>query len=173
MAAASGLAKAWCLTVATATLGYAVAKDASHVAWLTIFSAVMFGLLDARYLREEKKFRCLYDDARYGNVELFDMYAHRYGDRKDSAYSKKTRWRSVIASWSVWLFYGPILLVAIGVLIGGRNVSPSNPGTGHESPATQHPSAARSSASPVARFGRVHPLPVEAPREYGSASPSA
>ena len=121
MAGASGLAKAWCLTVTTAALGYAVANESTNIAWLGVFAGLMFGLLDARYLREERKFRWLYEDARKGRIEVFDMHAHAYGDRRSADLREECRWRFVLRSWSLWGFYGPILLVAAFVLLTGRS----------------------------------------------------
>ncbi len=173
MAAASGLAKAWCLTVATAALGYAVAKDASHVAWLAAFAVLMFGLLDARYLREERKFRCLYEDARQGRVELFDMRTKTYGDRKDPSYDRGCRWWSVVRSWSQWSFYGPILLVAVLILAGGRNfTSQFDRRSGPGSPAKHGPSDPRSSESPGAKYAPGHRPPTEGRRGREGATQS-
>lgn len=68
----------------------------------------LFGLLDSYYLREERLFRCLYDEARTGAIEVYSM-------KKDAYAARYTR-RQVIHSWSVLGFYGPLLLVGLGAL---------------------------------------------------------
>jgi hypothetical protein len=118
MSTVSTLAKGWCLTVATATLGFAITRQSVGVGLLGALGVLLFGLLDARYLREERKFRALYDDARKGCSDAYDMNTRPYGQRRDSSFSSSCAWRSVLTSWSLWGFYGPLLLVA-AVVVGG------------------------------------------------------
>src|SRR5437870_2228714 len=87
LAGGSALVKAWCLTVATATLGYAWTKNADEVAWVAIFAVTMFALLDVHYLREERKYRALYKETRLGRVEPYDMDARPCGQRRNSRYN--------------------------------------------------------------------------------------
>ena len=113
LAGASALVKAWCLTVATAALGYAWTKNADEVAWVAIFAVAMFAFLDVHYLREERKYRALYKEARLGNVQTYDMDARPYGKRRNPRYNRECGWWSTVQSWSVWAFYGAILILAV------------------------------------------------------------
>ena len=70
---------------------------------------VFFGILDSYYLREERLFRYLYDDARRGLIEVYSM--------KKNDYRVRCTRRSVLCSWSVFGFYGPLLLVGLGALV--------------------------------------------------------
>jgi hypothetical protein len=117
MAAASSVAKGWCLTVATAAFGYALTKDSQSVALLAVGAVVLFGYLDARYLREERKFRALYEDARKGNAEVYDLRTGPYVDKGSPKYTAPCAWPSVLRSWSVWTFYLPIIGVGLAVLV--------------------------------------------------------
>lgn len=108
LASSSTASKGWGLTVATAAFGFSAAKLVPVVAGLGLVVLIFFGILDSYYLREERLFRYLYDDARQGNVAVFSM------NKND--YSSKCKRRSVIRSWSVLGFYGPLLLVGLGVL---------------------------------------------------------
>jgi histidine triad (HIT) family protein len=123
LAGASALVKAWCLTVATATLGYAWTQNADEVAWLAIFAVAMFALVDVQYLREERKYRTLYREARLGQVDPFDMDARPCGDRRDARYDMDCGWWPTVRSWSVWAFYGPILILAVVVWATNSTVS--------------------------------------------------
>ena len=116
MASASSIAKGWCLTVATAAFGYALTRDSKPVALLGIIAVVLFGYLDARYLREERKFRALYEDARKGHVEAYDMRTGPYLDKSDPKYDARCTWLCVLGSWSVWTFYLPLIAVGAAVL---------------------------------------------------------
>lgn len=109
LASSSTAAKGWGLTVATAAFGFSATKAVPVVAGLGLAVVIFFGILDSYYLREERLFRYLYDDARRGNVVVYSM------NKND--YSSKRKGLSVIGSWSVLGFYGPLLLVGLGVLI--------------------------------------------------------
>ncbi len=117
MFTASSLAKGWCLTVATAALGFALTKNSRAVALLGLVAIGLFGLLDARYLREERKFRALYEDAREGRVDVYDMRTATYIDSSSAQFASNCQWRSVLRSWSLSAFYGPLLVVALAVVI--------------------------------------------------------
>jgi hypothetical protein len=108
LASSSAAAKGWGLTVATAAFGFSATKAVPVVAGLGLVIVVFFGLLDSYYLREERLFRCLYDEARTGAIEVYSM-------KKDAYAARYTR-RQVIHSWSVLGFYGPLLLVGLGAL---------------------------------------------------------
>lgn len=103
LASSSSAAKGWGLTVATTAFGFSATTAVPVVAGLGLVVVVFFGLLDSYYLREERLFRCLYNDARKGQVEVYSM--------DKNAYSSRCRRWSVIRSWSVLGFYGPLLLV--------------------------------------------------------------
>lgn len=117
MSTASTLAKGWCLTVATAALGFALTRNSLSVGLLGGLAGVLFGVMDARYLREERKFRSLYDDARRGQVEVYDMDTRPYVEPGHARFADTCRWRSVLQSWSLWGFHGPLLAVTVVVVV--------------------------------------------------------
>lgn len=119
MSTVSTLVKGWCLTVTTAALGFGITANSRGVALLGGLVVLLFGFLDARYLREERRFRALYEGARHAQVGAFEMNTRLYveGDSCDSSLASSCLWRSVLRSWSLWAFYGPLLLVAVAVLI--------------------------------------------------------
>jgi hypothetical protein len=108
LAASSTMIKGGGLTVATAAFGFSATKAVPVVAGLGLIIVIFFGILDSYYLREERLFRHLYDDARCGKVEVYSMNKNQY--------SSKCKRRSVVRSWSVLGFYGPLLLVGFGAL---------------------------------------------------------
>lgn len=115
MSAAAAVAKGWALTVATAAYGYAGTKGSVPVALIGMFAVVLFASLDTRYLRQERKYRALYDGARRYEVEPYLLDAGEYcksQPAKDSTWS----WSKVIGSWSVRDFYGLILLAGLLVM---------------------------------------------------------
>ncbi len=112
MAQASASAKTWLLPIVTATLGYAITKDQPGVALLGALAIVIFGLLDANYLKQERAFRKLYDEVtRGGPIPIFAM-----NPALAAPQGKKVNYwpdRPDVLSWAVLPFYGPLLLSAL------------------------------------------------------------
>lgn len=117
MSSAAALVKGWALTVATATYGYAGTKDSIPVALIGIGAVLLFGYLDARYLRQEKQYRALYDAARRNEVELYELDAATYCATRPKEEATAWGWRKVVGSWSVRDFYGVIVFAGLLVLI--------------------------------------------------------
>lgn len=121
MASASASAKTWLLPIVTATYGYALASNDWYVAILGMFAAVVFGLLDANYLKQERAFRALYDDVAAGaDIRPFGMNpALAAPEGKADYWPNRKDW----TSWSIALVYLPILVVggAIIALVLQRN----------------------------------------------------
>lgn len=118
MSSASGVAKGWALTVATAAFGYAGTKESAPVALIGIFAVLLFATVDARYLREERKYRALFNGVRRGEVEAYEMNAARYcATHHPNDDDRPWSWGNTIGSWSIRDFYGLILLAGVAVLI--------------------------------------------------------
>ena len=120
MSGASAAAKGWCITVTLAILGLALAEESWQAAMLGLAAVVLYGFLDARYLREERKYRALFNDCRSGNVELFEMNASEYGHKGSQRYDYRSGWWCVVQSWSWWPMYSALAVVAAGVAIGAH-----------------------------------------------------
>jgi hypothetical protein len=117
MSSASAVAKGWALTIATAAYGYAGTKASAVVALLGMFAVLLFAAVDARYLREERKYRLLFDAARLGTVDDYEMNATRYCGSLTRAQRESIGWGQVLWSWSVRDYYGLILLVGVALLV--------------------------------------------------------
>lgn len=117
MSSGSAVSKGWALTIAIAAYGYAGTKPSALVALLGMFAVLLFASVDSRYLREEKKYRLLFDAAREGRVAVYEMNATRYCGTLSQAECKPVSWGSVVWSWSVRDYYGVTLLVGAGLLL--------------------------------------------------------
>ena len=117
MSSASAVAKGWALTIATAAYGYAGTNSSVVVALLGMFSVLLFATVDSRYLREERKYRLLFDAARRDAVEVYEMNATRYCGTLTRTECESIGWRKVVWSWSVRDYYGIILLVGVALLL--------------------------------------------------------
>ena len=114
MASNSFLIKGWCITLVSALLGLA-AKDTNQKFIIVVFfPALMFWLLDAYYLRQERLFRKKYDEVGKSAEKLtdFSMDTSTVEKRVDS-------WLRVTFSKTLLLFYGTMIgaiLVAMFIL---------------------------------------------------------
>ncbi|WP_431306371.1 HIT family protein [Streptomyces exfoliatus] len=116
MSQASSSAKAWLLPIVTATYGYAITGKSTLVALLGCLAVLVFGVLDANYLKQERAFRKLYDEVASGRpIPAFSMnptLASPGGTRVNYW----PDWPDV-RSWAVAPVYGPLLLSGLGLVI--------------------------------------------------------
>lgn len=140
MSHSSTQAKSWLLPVVTATFGYALTQRSGTVALLGIAAILLFGYMDASYLRQERAYRRLYNAAVAGKkLPALSLDPHDVdrkipdadGDpspedefKKKSGFCKSLRksvrgWffadPAVWFSWSIFPFYGGFFAVGIAV----------------------------------------------------------
>ena len=116
MSQASSSSKTWLLPIVTLTYGYAVTKGQLWVAILGMLAVLIFGLLDANYLKQERAFRNLYDKvASGGDIPKFSLNPTLAGP----AGSKVNYWPDWedIRSWAVAPVYVPLLIAGIAIAI--------------------------------------------------------
>lgn len=113
MSSASAVAKGWALTIATAAYGYAGTQSSVIVALLGIVAVFLFFTIDVYYLKEERKYRLLFDAARRGEVDIYEMNATRYCNSLPRLQRKPLRWGRVAWSWSVRYYYAVMLMVGL------------------------------------------------------------
>lgn len=117
MSSSSAVAKGWALTIATTTFGYAGTQSSGVVAVLGMIAVGLFAWVDARYLREERKYRLLFDAARNNAVGVFEMNATRYCKKLVHAECRSIAWGKIVWSWSVRDYYGIMLLTGVALLV--------------------------------------------------------
>ncbi|REK91625.1 hypothetical protein DY245_03185 [Streptomyces inhibens] len=105
----SFLVKSWAMTVSGAFIAVATRGPSWKTAAVALGLAAGFWLLDSYYLRQERRFRTLYEkvaDRRTPQVPPFTMDAEQHGDH--------VSWRGVALSRTMVLSYG--VLVAIDTM---------------------------------------------------------
>ncbi|MFJ3819280.1 hypothetical protein [Streptomyces sp. NPDC090056] len=113
MSQASSASKTWLLPIVTVSYGYAITNKSPYVALLGCLAVLIFGTLDANYLKQERAFRKLYDEVAAGrpipafslNPTLASLPGNRINYWPD--------WPDV-RSWAVAPVYGPLLLAGLG-----------------------------------------------------------
>lgn len=116
MSQASSSSKSWLLPIVTLTYGYAIAKESALVALLGCLAVLVFGLLDANYLKQERAFRKLYDEVAAGHsIPAFSMNPAL----ASPAGTNVNYWpdRADVRSWAVAPIYGPLLLAGLGIVV--------------------------------------------------------
>lgn len=108
----SFLLKGWSLTVAAALYAFTAAHLNWRLAVLGLFVMAAFWWLDAYFLRQERLFRCLYDDVRTGHTGIapFAMSTASYFGRERNSY------RACIWSVTLVVFYGIVEVVGLVLL---------------------------------------------------------
>ena len=110
MAGNSFMVKGWTVTLVTALFALAAADANRFFVYVAYLPAVMFWVLDAYFLRQERLFRKLYDhvrEAKDGTVE-FSMNTHPF--------NVGTTW-NVAWSRTLCLFHGTITTTIIVVML--------------------------------------------------------
>ncbi len=130
MSASSATAKSWLLPVVTAAYGFAITNRSAGLAVLGLVATLLFALMDANYLRQEKAYRRLYDTIARGQrtVPHFSLDPSDADDPIPPAASWRERahtlWRrwvpgtAVWLSWSIAPFY--VTLVTVGAVVALR-----------------------------------------------------
>jgi hypothetical protein len=84
-----------CITLTTAVCGFAITLQKPVLALLSLLPITIFSLLDAQYLRIERRFRGLFEQVRGGNWETLPSFEINL---------KAAHW-GALRSWSIVAFY--------------------------------------------------------------------
>jgi histidine triad (HIT) family protein len=116
MSQASSASKSWLIPIVTLTYGYAITGKSLLVALLGCLAVLVFGVLDANYLKQERAFRKLYDEIASGRpIPAFSMnpsLASPAGTRVNYWPDKPDIW-----SWAVAPVYLPLMLAGLGIAV--------------------------------------------------------
>ncbi|MEU0557422.1 hypothetical protein [Dactylosporangium sp. NPDC006015] len=111
----SFLVKGWALTISAAFFAVTASKLNWGVSTAALVPILAFWYLDAFFLRQERAFRCLYDEVRRPDSAL-EMFSMNVGH-----FLRSNSWRSVALSSTMCAFYLP--LVAIDLAFIGAGVA--------------------------------------------------
>lgn len=110
--------KNWCITVTTAVCGFGLTQHKPALVLLALFPIAIFSILDAEYLRAERRYRAVFDRLRgedWERMPAFDLRAKG---------ASRMEFASVYASWSILSFYLPIAVgVAATFLVADSNLA--------------------------------------------------
>lgn len=106
----SFLVRGWTVTATAALIAISVQVDEWRIAAVASPIGVAFWILDASYLRRERMFRALYDDAALHNPSRAPLFSMNI-----APYAASVGWRKVITSGSVMMIYLPVLMLDLAV----------------------------------------------------------
>ncbi|MEV4291102.1 hypothetical protein AB0K40_36800 [Nonomuraea bangladeshensis] len=112
LSANSFIIKGWTITTSSVFYAYVATKLDWRVAATSLLPVLSFWYLDSYFLRQERLFRCLYDDVRKAEMktEPFSMDISMY--RKGRSTFK------VAFSRTIWPFYFIIFAIGLSLLVG-------------------------------------------------------
>ncbi len=109
MAGQGASLKNYCITLVTAICGLALSLKTPTLALLSFLPILVLWLLDAQYLRLERRFRALFDQVRTESWETQPTFKTAPRDTPPQGY-----WHS-FGSWSLSSFYVAAALIALAV----------------------------------------------------------
>ncbi len=108
--------KTWCLAIVSALFGFAGAMKSDAILAAAIVPIVIFGLVDAAYLAQEKAYRGLFnslvDGIRNNEYALLDSFNLK-------APANSGHYLAALKSWSVWPLYVGLVLVYVLARMSG------------------------------------------------------
>ena len=103
--------KNYCITLTTAVCGFSITLQRPLVALLALLPITTFALVDAQYLRIERRFRALFDRVRSEDWGTFPSFEVNLKN------APRMRYGSVLGSWSIVNFYAPLALAVVLVAL--------------------------------------------------------
>lgn len=101
--------KNYCITLVTAIAGFVVTLHRPLVILLTLLPIFVFAVLDTQYLRTERRFRLLYEQARQENWQRIPSF-----EMNPSVVPRPSFWKCFL-SWSIASFYIPMIIGVISI----------------------------------------------------------
>ena len=118
MANNSFFVKGWSLTLVAAIFAVAAQGNTWWLVWTALLPALVFWWLDTFYLRQERLFRLLYNNAAVSQIVSFLMDTRPYDGQE--------RYRDVAIRPTIWPLH-VVIIIAIVVVGGFMTLVPSKP----------------------------------------------
>src|SRR6516162_7621959 len=103
--------KNYCITLTTAVTGFAITLRQPIAVLLALIPIIIFALLDAQFLRNERRFRGLFDELTREDWEALPRFAISLGNAPAISY------REMFCSWSILIFYLPLTFTVAAVVL--------------------------------------------------------
>jgi hypothetical protein len=107
--------KNYCVTLVTAICGFSVTLQRPLVAVIALMPILVFALLDAQFLRNERRFRRLYDMTRKSDWATMPSFEINLTN------APKVGYWSCLQSWSILAFYAPLAVATITTSLVARH----------------------------------------------------
>lgn len=114
MAQVSFILKGWSVTMVVAMFGVAANTSTPWLGLLTLIPSLLFGGLDAYYLRQERLFRCLYERVR---LDPDGKVIPPYSMNTSPCGSDVGSWWRTLYRPAIGWFYGIMIVIAIIITV--------------------------------------------------------
>ena len=111
----SAILKGFAATVIAVSQLYHLLKYQGYVLIIAVLPVLLFCFLDTMYLQLESKHRLLYNKVRLEQTEL--DFCMNVMHSKDELKKGKATFCQTLKSWSIWGFYGPLVILGAAVVI--------------------------------------------------------
>ena len=111
MANNSFLLKGWSVTLVAALFALAAKDSDKKYIVVAYFPVLVFWILDAYFLSNERQFRKLYDAVRMKKEDEID-----FSMDASTLIGKRTDWMSSLFSKTLFIFYGSMVLIMIFIM---------------------------------------------------------
>jgi hypothetical protein len=103
--------KNYCITLVTAVCGLATTLHKPYMSLLAIVPVLIFAILDAQYLRLERRYRSLYEQVRNEPSDVAPDFRLSIASIQGASFLR------ILFSWSISIFYLPTLIGVFGVAV--------------------------------------------------------
>ena len=118
MSTSASLFKGFAATIISGIIVISISKLSVTLIICSILPIVLFANMDVYYLQLEKRYRFMYLQVRNGILPCdFNMSPPKVSDILKNDSVAKVRWYHCVLSPSILLFYGPLIVVCLGLLV--------------------------------------------------------
>lgn len=113
-AANSFLLKGWSVTLLAGLFALSLQSNDRHLLWLACLPVLAFGLLDAYYLHQEKRYVALFNFVQRGQISETQIRDHGpFCLAPNLLVSSLPSFGAALKSPSIWGFHGALLMVSV------------------------------------------------------------
>ena len=115
MANNSFVIKGWCVTLVAALFALGSGSGNTEYVFLAYFPAIMFWILDAYFLWQERLYRKLYEKVRLTDERLIDFSLNT-----QTVKNNVSSWQKTSFSTTLLIFYGTLIIAILIVILVAR-----------------------------------------------------
>ena len=118
MSTSAALFKGFAATIISGIIVVSISEMSVALVICSLIPLVLFAIMDIYYLQLEKRYRFMYSQVKNGIYPCdYNMSPPKVRDILKSDKTAKVCWYHCVGSPSIWLFYGPMVIACLGLLM--------------------------------------------------------